>query len=430
MANLEYVGTWWDASRPEQRVGGILTIDYAENSTLRLAGELKFDYSIYSKRQIPVIHGEASGNRVTLFVSSISNGTNYAGPVMTADVSLRPYAVVVGRHMSDFNDSLFTSITIEIDNMTTWSNFETATTRFETGKSYSTGIDFPPPASASVNVGEFTVTLQQVRQFNNITTVSYLDREKMTIDFITVAEVAAANERGIEAFDDVVHALQELLILASGYPCRMRSRKAASSHSDEEECVIYVGQSLSPKENESIDQFRFQFTLAHADFPSVFQRWMDVRKTAELGVTVLLGLDLVPQGYYESRLFSAASAIESIHRGLFPATAKSKNWTYRRRAVALAKIPDHEAVEKLLTDSEQWVKWICDARNAFAHLDYGKFEGIPEDAKFQLCYVTEALLQLVLLEKIGIPPERQRRIVQVKHARRAAVFGKCIPRKS
>jgi hypothetical protein len=126
-----------------------------------------------------------------------------------------------------------------------------------------------------------------------------------------------------------------------------------------------------------------------------------------LPLDVLLGLDYERGGYYQNRLFNAASAAEGFHTALFPDSTglppdehasvvrqvtgalfyflkKHKEWALSRikdnrpglkdRLVELVTKADAEAVESLLSDVETWARWLKNARNAIGHLNTGELE--------------------------------------------------------
>lgn len=176
---------------------------------------------------------------------------------------------------------------------------------------------------------------------------------------------------------------------------------------------------------------------------------------------VLLGLDYERGGYYQNRLFNAASAAEGFHTALFPDSTglppdehasvvrqvtgalfyflkKHKEWALSRikdnrpglkdRLVELVTKADAEAVESLLSDVETWARWLKNARNAIGHLNTGELEKkVPlEDARYRLEYVTRALLHLVILAELGLTVERQRQVVSENWDYSAERFGEAV----
>lgn len=83
----------------------------------------------------------------------------------------------------------------------------------------------------------------------------------------------------------------------------------------------------------------------------------------------------------------------------------------KNRYVELAQTKaDSYAVALLLTDIDTWAKWLRTARNAVGHVSGAELERIPEDARYQLLYVTRGLLHLVLLNELGMSADAQQRL--------------------
>jgi hypothetical protein len=78
----------------------------------------------------------------------------------------------------------------------------------------------------------------------------------------------------------------------------------------------------------------------------------------------------------------------------------------------LARRPDSEAVNELLTNVDRWAGWLRDARNAIGHVNTGRLqEKIPEKPRYRLQDITRALLHLVIISELGISTEVQRRVI-------------------
>ena len=58
------------------------------------------------------------------------------------------------------------------------------------------------------------------------------------------------------------------------------------------------------------------FTLGDVDFDVVVPAWLTLCENAPTACSVLFGLKYISQGYASTRLLSAASAAEALHRSL------------------------------------------------------------------------------------------------------------------
>ncbi len=199
------------------------------------------------------------------------------------------------------------------------------------------------------------------------------------------------------------------------------------------------------------------FDLRDVDFETVINKWVAIRAQIGLPLDVLLGLDYIKTGFYENRLFNAASAGEGFHTGLYPdskqltteqhAAIKAKvaetfegddlTWVKQQvswnrlglkdRYMELAGHADREAVTALLTDVETWARWLKNARNSIGHVDTDALaKAVPDSARFLLTDITRAFLHLVLLQELGLDPELQRKAVDNVYSFRAGQFREAV----
>ncbi|WP_331460402.1 HEPN domain-containing protein [Arthrobacter sp. zg-Y916] len=210
--------------------------------------------------------------------------------------------------------------------------------------------------------------------------------------------------------------------------------------------VLYSPPVLGGGDAKAIDQHRVLFTCNSLPFENVLPRWYEAHGRLQAAINMILGLRYAPDRYVESNLLMAVGAAEVLHRRLgiaqkpFPAEefkvmreamleqapqehrsrfkgAIRNDPTLRDRLHALAARPDQEAVGLLMPDVDQWAKRTTRARNDLAH------EGRTPDHAFgeliAVIEVTTAVVILNVLHELGLPPERQREIIQVHPQLRA-----------
>ena len=197
----------------------------------------------------------------------------------------------------------------------------------------------------------------------------------------------------------------------------------------------------------------YLFTLSDVDFAAVVPAWLALYERASTACGVLFGLKyIISQGYAGTRLLSAASSAEALHQSLHDSTpypqgefrellkktlsafpgkdeeSKSvrkfirecltNHMTYRDRVLALAAIPDQEAVASLIPDVETWAELLKKARNSAAHAGKApaSAEELAKTAGLQhaLTEVTYALLSIVLMAELSLPVQVQRRAASVQ----------------
>lgn len=205
--------------------------------------------------------------------------------------------------------------------------------------------------------------------------------------------------------------------------------------------VLYSPSVLGKHDAKAADHHRVFFTCASFPFEEVVPRWCEAHGRLQAAINMILGLRYAPARYVENNLLTAVGAAEVLHRRLgiderpMPADefkpmreamlthvpedhrerfkrAIRNDPTLRDRLYALAARPDDVAVGLLMPDVDRWARRTTRARNDLAH------EGSTPDHSMEeliaVVEVTTAVVILNVLHEPGLPPERQREIVQ-KH---------------
>lgn len=196
----------------------------------------------------------------------------------------------------------------------------------------------------------------------------------------------------------------------------------------------------------------YLFTLANVSFDSIVPAWLALYENAPTACSVLFGLKYISEGYTSTRLLSAASAAEALHQSLHdappysdshfndlltkvlsscagkdPASKAARKFirerltnhmTYRDRLVALAAIPDPEAVKSLIPDIENWATLLKNARNSVAHAAKRPIShvelGKSAELQYSLTEVTYAFLSIILMAELHLPAETQRQAASIQ----------------
>jgi hypothetical protein len=254
-----------------------------------------------------------------------------------------------------------------------------------------------------------------------------------------------------------VKAITDLLTLTAHAPAGVLRQTLRYKVSDErllelgveeETADLFARQIHQPrsgaKETEAVE---YLFTLDDVDLADLLPKWIELYKRTWLACGMLFGLRYIPEGYTQSRLMTSVTAAEAMHRELHPKeTALPRDkfkkmlkrircvldgddddskaaLTYvqaslqnrlscKERLLRLAKIPDQQAVAMLISNVDRWAKEMRNARDGMAHAIQGRF--IPEGSGSSSYYALEVnimLVSLVLMGKIGVPGEVQRRAV-------------------
>jgi hypothetical protein len=203
--------------------------------------------------------------------------------------------------------------------------------------------------------------------------------------------------------------------------------------------VLYTRSALGKHDAQAVDHHRVFFTCESLPFEKVVPRWYEAHGRLEAATNMILGFRYAPARFIENNLLTAVGAAEVLHRGLRiddeafscggvhgnarrDARARPRGAQRqaqgshpqrpgaRDRLHALAARPDQEAIALLLPDVAQWAKRAAQAGNDLAHK--GRTPNHSFEELIAVVEVTTAVVILNVLHELGLPPERQREIVQ------------------
>ena len=124
MESFEYKGYWYLPNKPDKKIAGILSFKDGESSTLELIGDIElYDNPIYAlsgPKTYDVIWGvNSEAKKITLFNCNLLNkhfNFNSDFPIKKFSVQY----ILVGQHISSFEDKLFDICHVEIPALTKW----------------------------------------------------------------------------------------------------------------------------------------------------------------------------------------------------------------------------------------------------------------------------------------------------------------------
>lgn len=444
-------GQWWHPTDENRKVSGILSVGTASRPSLELigalaksGGEQKWPDTV--SWITPALHGWAEGKHVTVFGAVADSTQNTIGATHSVEQNISSmHGVLVGgnRHVASVDDPAFHVLEVELDYLTFWSGLESI--GFERVNNESspsqTQLSSTDSDAIEAHADEWKIRIEKFTGFS--TGKHHLGETKAVITERCVLRIISHKKRSAKSFLKPARIFQNLLTHAVRKPSSVRSMKL---YEEEERghglAYDWHRAEILPASNEVVGKRidrQALFTASQIDFPEVVKRWFGV--ASQLGATldVLMGLDYGSDTFYENKLLNAATVIESTHRELFPdsvtrdpelhKTLKNlmKNALpkehrnilsginndpgYSKRCHELASIPDGTAVNELLGDVKKWSQWIRNARNDLAHLNPEEDRDVPGDVWYWLEPVTTAILHLVLMSKLEIPADLQRRAV-------------------
>ena len=473
--SAEWSGLWWLPDAPDEKVPGVLRYEPGDGPVLSLIGA--FEDRIMSSpspgltlihegsRTWDVIHGAAEQREVTLLGCFPSGWKRtIAARVKSPDKqTVVATTALIGAHVSGEDEAAFSAIEVSVEDLGLWAGssvFDRLIGAPE-GKLDGTGsISVKPVETQSVLVNGTELSL------THRYTLPFFDHRKGgTVGHMrdtSFVRAVPADPCSVSGARETASLVQDLVALAMHRAAGViwlrlevaetvwvlpDGRPAPRRHAD----VLYSPAALGTHDAKAIDHHRVLFTCASLSFEEVVPRWCEARGRLQAATNMVLGLRYAPARYVENNLLTAVGAAEVLHRGLgidekpFPADdftamrdamlaqvpqehrarfkgAIRNDQTLRDRLCALAARPDQEAIALLMPDVDRWATRTARARNDLAH------EGRTPNHSFEeliaVVEVTTAVVTLNVLHELGLPAERQRKIMQehpqLKETARAA----------
>lgn len=459
----EWAGLWWLPDDPAAQVPGVLRYDAGGGLSLSLIGA--FENRITSNpspgvtayhegtRTWDVIYGAAEQREITLLScvptwSTRTMGARVESPdrqVVTATIA------IIGVHVDGEADAAFSAAEVSVEDLGLWA----ASSVFESTHGFTDGkIDGTGRISVKPVEGQSVVVDGTEFQLKHTHTLPFFDQRKGgTIGRMrdtTSVRVAPAEPFALSAALKAANLVQDLIALAVHRAAGVvwlrlevaeiesvpaNGRRVRRRHAD----VLYSPSALGKHDARAVDHHRVFFTCDSLPFEQVVPRWCEAHGRLEAATNMILGLRYAPARFIENNLLTAVGAAEVLHRGLridekpFPAEAFTamrdamlgqvpeeyrdrfkgvirNDPTLRDRLHALGERPDQEAIAILMPDVAQWAKRAAQARNDLAHK--GRTPNHSFEELIAVVEVTTAVVILNVLHELGLPPERQREIVQ------------------
>ena len=389
-------GQWRMPSNRDSTGTGTGTLTTVDDGSLRL----KLDHHIVPwAKANQIVWGEtADGTPVTLLGCVVLSDRHLAQEVHV-------HVALIGAHIPSVDDRIFCQVSVSLSNLTDWA------TR---------GHDAPPLPEQMTNPQRPGEQLSLRRVGREVQLVIESDEPRRWADFDTT----------IQAFED-------LLTLAGNADCRIES--SVLSTSDGTPVQVWM------KADPVIERRWHPVFVLSTVSDRFISDWLTLRAQLGMSGSVLFSLDYGGRGYFQNKLFNAASTAEGFHQILHPDTTGISDWEHedlkghikalpdgpaRRWALSaiqrnqpgfatrmreLASIPDSEAVATVLRDQAKWVTWMVNARNAIGHSSWDGMDKIPREVRPALTYVTKTLMHLVMFEKLGLSSDQQRRAAAVSY---------------
>ena len=473
MNETRWKGMWWTPGAQGDAKPG--TLHYSDDGQLKL--ELVGGFSLMvpvpgavgvwisqgRDRLFPVVHGMCGAERFTLFdVVAVHTSGGFLGDV--TDQSLNALCGLRGIHAASAAERIFDSAMVRLEYLLGWTaqtTMKASVTRKEGRWTGEQTAQSTPADDLYAAYGGMSFTLRVPHTPFRVDENPGAGQRTISSREWAELEVASPEPLSFDGFGQVIKAIADLMTLCAHAPSGVLKRTLRFTGSPEHpapggrpgEVEIMGHQVHQPTPGPGIAaRVEYLFTLADVDFAAIVPAWLALYEHASTACGVLFGLKYVSQGYPGTRLLSAASSAEALHQSLHDSTpypegefrqllekalsafpgknAESKSvrkfirerltnhMTHRDRVLALAAIPDQEAVASLIPDVKTWAELLKNARNSAAHAGKGpaSAEELAKTAGLQhvLTEVTYALLSIVLMAELSLPVQVQRRAASVQ----------------
>jgi hypothetical protein len=463
MADREWRGQWWLPDKPDDVMPGILTRGENGDVLLKLIGGFSntvlipvretataISYEPEFVDEFPIILGNSAGEPFTLLQC---NPLHTGGGKQDVQV-LR---TLRGIHLNEPDEAVFDSVVLKIEYLLGWTRTTTMKRTVELGNGNWTGKQTATTAPAedltATHGGHDYILSVRFNQFR-VEDRSRANERSLANGEWAELTVKSPQPTKFREFDRITKAVMDLMTLAAHEPAGVIEETLSLTPPNTNPSlgrristnVEVIGRHIhqpKPGSRETVDA-EYLFTVDDVAFADVLPRWLDLHERTWLACSTLFGLRYIPQGYVTARLLAVATAAESMHRELCPeamrlpakefealrtrvmAAFQGKDteakatrgflndvlyneMRYKDRLLALAAMPDQEAVGRLIGDVPRWAKYIKEQRNGMAHGDRERIGSDKASMAFDALEVTFALLGLVLLNELSLSLEVQRR---------------------
>lgn len=454
----EWPGLWWPADKPEDQMPGVLRYDPEGGLELTLIG--RFADPNGTTLAWHMIHGAADRREMSLLDCALKNSrrTSRARVNSPDEQVIAASTAVIGAHIDGDDEAVFVSAEVSVEDLGFWA----ATSVFGGSVNAQGGrLD----GSGTISVGPLPTQTVEVDgtkfELEHRHTLPFFDRRRGgtqgRMHDTAFIRIVPPRPSSLREATDSARLIQDLIALAMHRAAgvislrlkRPKEESAPISERPRQERnvdVIYSPTVVGKPDEQAIDAHRVLFTCDALPFEDVIPRWLEVQEKLRAATNMALGLRYAPARYVENNLLTAVGAAEVLHRGLridqppipfeefhriredlmarVPEQHKERiqglirnDPTLGDRLFALALRPDQEAISTLMPDIDWWARRTARARNDLAH--EGRTPKHTVDELIAIVEVTSAVVTLNVLNELGLPPERQREIVQLHPQLRA-----------
>jgi len=445
-----FVGQWWLPGEPSKTFAG--TLDIGQRAELQLYESTDAPRRGGDRDRFnPILHGRSMGSYLTLLDCTEVGWTSASGRGEHEEIHRNVAvgtALVGDSHLDGVEDCRFNRASLRLNNLDQWVN--RSPYRWTTTPTESVEVLDLPTLRASIPGCEIFLDRRTSVRMGRLTDSGFTSHEVIELHF---AERHALDELEYR----FIRPLEQLLTLAVGSRCAALELRVGNGDPSVPWPTNWPRASYAVRRTSSDvaeagrpvirEHMRFGMNSTgyppSVDFGSIVQRWYALQEGLSSICDLIFSLRSDTAGYLEQQMFTIASAIEGLHRGLNPQLEEKTDEDRARNKQILAAVktgcPDHHQwlvnviqyahrrsyvfrVRELLRDTshlmaaivgdeEAWTQQLRDIRDGIGHVL------LSQDAKtfhqvVAMLYSGQLFAEVVLLRQLGFTDAQCRRSIE------------------
>jgi hypothetical protein len=447
------VGQWWLPAEPNKKFAGTLNLDQRAELQLYESTDAPRRRSDRDRFDPPILHGRSMGSYLTLLDCTQVGWTSASGDEhedIHRNVAVGT-ALVGNSHLDSVEDCRFNRASLRLNNLDEWvhrSPYKWTTTPTE-----SVEVLDLPTLRASIPGCEIFLDRRTSGHTGGLTDFGYTSHE--------VIELRLAERHALDELEyRFIRPLEQLLTLAAGSRCAALELRVGNLGNEDPSApwqtnwpwASYAVRRTSSDVAEAArpvirQHMRFGMDSTgyppNIDFGSIVQRWYALQEGLSFVCDLIFSLRSDTAGYLEQQMFTIASAIEGLHRGLNPQLEEKTDEDRTRNKLILAAVktgrPDHHEwladvlqyahrpsyasrvrgllrdtdhlMAAIVGDEEAWTRQLRDIRNGIGHVlpsrDAKTFHQVVAMLKS-----AQLFAEVVLLRQLGFTDAQCRRSIE------------------
>jgi hypothetical protein len=316
-------GAWWDAAEPSTQLSGTLTWDPRSGAELELVGLFHQGNGPVGDWRSPILHGAAERDEFTL-VNCAEMGFHLQSPGVPTQRIRAFGGVLVGAMVPDVTQSVFDSVTLEIDYLAELAGRSTPETRLESADGVHidrVSIEYEHPRDVIAALPHETVRIASEWQTGG-SAIGQAHIAETVVLSVDVAQPVPLDD----LLGRYVGRLRDLVTLAGHRPAAIRSVRVAGPATMEtraggrvvkrsaEFLAAFLPEPTPLEDLKRLDDGLFSFPSGDREFRSLLRSWFELAERVDAVLDLRFAPGYASFVYGESRFLNAAQAVEALHR--------------------------------------------------------------------------------------------------------------------